>query len=146
MTTITMVDHMSSNFTNNGRCISRNRCHIKPTTTTADTYLQHQSKTVSNKTPDPLAEILKNIKNNPALYATAQEDTTARTSHQYEELNNIKNGQKETVMHGHHKDAENMQGKGTVHISTRNDPAQVNEVIKTRSRHVIKKPDSLTYI
>ena len=55
----------------NGRCISRNRCHIKPTTVTADTYLQHQSKTISNKTTDPLAEILKNIKNNPALYATS---------------------------------------------------------------------------
>ena len=35
-------------------------------------------------------------------------------------------------------DAENMQEKGTVHISTRSDQAQVNEVIKTRSGHVIK--------
>ena len=57
--------------TNNGRCILRNRCHIKPTTITADTYLQHQSKTLSNKTTDPLAEILKNINNNLALYAIA---------------------------------------------------------------------------
>ena len=31
-------------LTNNGRCISRNRWHIKPTTVTADAYLQHQSK------------------------------------------------------------------------------------------------------
>ena len=36
--------------------------------------------------------------------------------------------------------------KATVHISTRSDPAQVNEVIKTRSGHVIKKPDRFTYI
>ena len=39
-----------------------------------------------------------------------------------------------------------MQEKGTVHISARSDPAQVNEFIKTRSGHVIKKPDRLTYI
>ena len=39
-----------------------------------------------------------------------------------------------------------MQEKGTLHISTRSDPAQVNDVIKTRSGHVIKKPDRLTYI
>ena len=30
-------------LTKNGRCISRNRWHIKPTTVTADMYLQHQS-------------------------------------------------------------------------------------------------------
>ena len=39
-----------------------------------------------------------------------------------------------------------MQEKGTVHISARSDPARVNEVIKTRSGCVIKKPDRLTYI
>ena len=51
---------------------------------------------------------------------------------------------KETDINGYHKIAENMQEKGTVHISTRSDPAQVNDVIKTRSGHVIKKPDRLT--
>ena len=133
-------------LTNNGRCISRNRCHIKPTTITADTYLQHQAKTPSNKTTDPLAEILNNINNNPGLYATAWVTTTARTSHQYEEQNYIKSGQKEADISGYHKDAENMQEKRTVHISTRSDPAQVNEVIQTRSECVIKNPDRLTYI
>ena len=42
-------------LTNNGRCISRNRWHIKPTTVTADTYLQPKSNKLSNKTTDPLA-------------------------------------------------------------------------------------------
>ena len=70
-------------LTINGRHISRNRHHINPTTITVDTYLQHQSKTLSNKTTDPLAEILNNINNKPALYATAQVATTARTSYQY---------------------------------------------------------------
>ena len=133
-------------LTNNGRHISRNRCHIKPTAITADTYLQHLSKTPSNKTTDPLAEILNNINNNQALYATAWAATPARTCHQYEEQNDIKSGQKEADVNRYHKDAENMQEKGTVHISTRSDPAQVNEVIKTRSGHVIKKADGLTYI
>ena len=131
-------------ITNNGRCISRNRHHIKPNIITADTYLQHQSKALSNKATDPRAEILNSINNNPALYSTAQAATTARTSHQYEEQNNIKSGQKETDMNAYHKDADNMQEKGTVHLSTRSDPSQVNEVIKTRSGHAIKKPDMLT--
>ena len=87
-----------------------------------------------------------NINHNPALYATAWAATTARTSHQYEEQNDVKNGQKETDINTHHKDEENMQEKGTVHISARSDPAQVNKVIKTRSGCVIKKPDRLTYI
>ena len=54
--------------------------------------------------------------------------------------------QKETDINGYHRDAENMQEKGTVHISARSDPAQVNKVIKTRSGHVINKTDRLTYI
>ena len=131
-------------LTNNGRCISRNRHHIKPTTITADTYLQHQSKTLSNKITDPLAEILNNINNNPSLYAIVWAATTARTSHQYEEQNDIKSGQKD--INEYHKDLENIQEKETVQISARSDLAQVNEVIKTRSGYVIKKPDRLTYI
>ena len=68
-------------LTNNVRHISRNRQHIKPTTVTADTFLQHQSKKLSNKTTDPLAEILNNINNNPALYTTEQATTTSNTCH-----------------------------------------------------------------
>ena len=59
-------------FTNNDRCISRNRCHIKPTTITADTYLQHQSKTLSNKTTDLLAEIINNINHVEVWYSLEQ--------------------------------------------------------------------------
>ena len=58
----------------------------------ADAYLQHQSKTPSKKTADPLAEILNNINNNPALYATEQVTTTTKTSHQYEAQSNTKSG------------------------------------------------------
>ena len=48
-------------LTKNGRHISRNRWHIKPTTVAADTYIQHQSNKQSNIKTDPLAEILNNI-------------------------------------------------------------------------------------
>ena len=63
-----------------------------------------------------------------------------------QEQNDIRSGQKEMDINAHHKEAENMQEKGPVNISTRHDPAQGNEVVKTRSGHVIKKPDRLTYI
>ena len=39
-----------------------------------------------------------------------------------------------------------MQEKGTVNISARHDPAQGNEVVKTRSGHVIKQPDTHIHI
>ena len=52
-------------LTTNGRHISRKRWHIKPTTVTADTYLQHQFNKQSNIKTDTLAEILNNINRNP---------------------------------------------------------------------------------
>ena len=59
-------------LTTTGRCITQNRQHIKPTTVTVDTYLQHQSNKHSNIKTDPLAEILNNINKNPAVYANRQ--------------------------------------------------------------------------
>ena len=55
-------------LTTNGRCITHNRQHIKPTTVTADAYLQHQSNKNSNVKTDPLVEILNNINKNSAVY------------------------------------------------------------------------------
>ena len=73
----------------------------------ADAYLQHQSKAPSNKRADPLAEILNNINNNPALYATEWATTTTKTSHQCEAQNNTKSGQKEADIGQYHKKAGN---------------------------------------
>ena len=72
-------------LTNNGRCISRDRQHIKPSTVTADTYLQHQSNKLSNKTTDPLTKLLNNINRNPAIYATEWVMTISNTYDQYDE-------------------------------------------------------------
>ena len=85
----------SIQFTNNGRCISRNRQHIKNTTVTADTYLQHKSNKLFNKTTDPLAEILNNINRNTAIYSTEQVMSINNTCDQYDEQNTNKSVHKE---------------------------------------------------
>ena len=70
-------------LTTNGRCISRNRWHIKPTMVTADKYLQHQSNKQSNIRTDPLTEILNNINRNPGMYGTRQVRNVNNTCEQY---------------------------------------------------------------
>ena len=89
---------------------------------TADTYLQHQSKKLSNKTTDPLAETLKNINNNPALYATERAMTTSNTCDQYEEQNATKSVQKEADIEQYHKKAGDSQEKGIINICEKNNP------------------------
>ena len=59
-------------LTTNGRCITHNRCHIKPTTVMADAYIQYHSTKQHNARADPLADILNNITKNPVAYATVQ--------------------------------------------------------------------------
>ena len=59
-------------LTTNGRHITCNRHHIKPTAVTADTYIQYQSTKQHSTRADPLAEILNNITKNPAAYVTRQ--------------------------------------------------------------------------
>ena len=113
---------------------------------TADTYLQHQSKKLSNKTTDPLAEILNNINNNPALYATEWAMTTSNTCDQYEEQNDTKSSQKEVDIEQYHKKAGDSREKGMIDICAKSDPAHENEVNRTRSGCIVKQPDRLTYI
>ena len=98
-----MTDHYVIQLTNNGRCISRNRWHIKLTTVTADTFVQHPSKKLSNKITDPLAEILNNIISNPALYTTEQATSTNNICHKYEEQNTTTHVQKEADIEQYHK-------------------------------------------
>ena len=57
-------------LTTNGRHITWNRWHIKPTTVAADAYLKHHSHKQCHTTTDPLAEILSNITNNLGAYTT----------------------------------------------------------------------------
>ena len=69
-------------LTTNGRHIRETRQNIKPTTVTADAYLQHQSNKHSNIKTDPLAEILNNINKNPAVYANRQISTNNKSLQQ----------------------------------------------------------------
>ena len=100
-------------LTNNGRCISRNRWHIKPTTVTADTYLQHQSNKQSNKPTDPLAEILDNINRNPAMYATEQARNINNSYEQYNGQNANKSVQREANIEQYNKKTDSSQERGT---------------------------------
>ena len=59
-------------LTTNGRCITCNRCYIKPTTVMADAYIQYHSTKQQNARADPLAIILNNITKNPVVYTTIQ--------------------------------------------------------------------------
>ena len=59
-------------LTTNGRHITCNRHHIKPTAVTADTYIQYQSTKQHGTRADPLAEMLNNIAKHPAAYVTRQ--------------------------------------------------------------------------
>ena len=102
-------------------------------------------KKLSNKTTDPLGEILKNINSNPALYTTEQVTSTSNTCHQYEEQNTTKHVQKEADIEQYHKKAGDSQEKGRTDICAKSDQVQENEVMRTRSGHIVKKPDRLTY-
>ena len=45
----------------------------------------------------------------------------------------------------YHKRAGDIQEKGRIEICAKSDPVQENEVMRTRSGHIVKKPDRLTY-
>ena len=129
-------------LTTNGRQITCNRWHIKPTSITADTYLQYHSTKQSHPRTDPLADILNNINKNPVVYTSNHNDHRGQ-GHQQTNNNQI----------GEARDKE--QNSAVVN----NDPRQENthtsidkrtiphssKVIKTRSRQIIRKPDRLVY-
>ena len=82
-------------LTTNGRCITQNRQHIKPTAVTADTYLQYQSIKHSNIKTDRLVEILNTINKNPTAYAIRQTTNINNKDGQCNEQINNKNQQQE---------------------------------------------------
>ena len=108
--------------------------------------LQHQSKKLSYKTTDPLAEILNNINNNPALYATEWVMITSNTCDQYEEQNNAKSGQKEADIEQDHNKVGDSRKKGIIDIYAKNNVAWENKVKRTKSGCIVKKPDRLIYM
>ena len=120
-----------------GRCISRNRWYIKPTTVTADMYLQHQSNKQSSTETDPLTKILNNIKRNSAIYATRQARSINSTCEQYNEQTTNKSVQEEANIEQDNKKADSSQERGSV---------EENKVNRTRSGCIVRKPARLTYM
>ena len=118
-------------LTTNGRCITQNRQHIKPT---ADTYLQHQSIKHSNIKTDPLAEILNNINKNPAVYNNIQL------------INNKSLQQEARAIEQCTKRADTSHKEGEDVPQDNRSVCQGSEVKRTRSGCIVKKPDRLTYI
>ena len=82
-------------LTTNGRGITCNRCHIKPTSITADTYLQYQSTKQSHTRTDPLADALNNINKNSTAYVTTKAHSNNNYSGQCHEQ--INSSQKEAI-------------------------------------------------
>ena len=132
-------------LTTNGRCISRNRWHIKPTTETADKYLQHQSNRQSNTKTDPLTEIQNNINRNPAIYGTRQVRNINNTCEQYNEQNTNKIAQQKANTEQYNKKADSSQERGTSGTHERKASLKENEINRTRSGCIVRKPDRLTY-
>ena len=128
-------------LTTNGRCISRNRWHIRPTTVTADKYLQHQSNKQSNIKTDPLAEMLNNINRNPAIYGTRQVRNINNTCEQYNEQTTNKIVQEEANIEQYNKKADSSQERGTSGTHNRKASLQENEVNRMRSGRIVRKPD-----
>ena len=83
-------------LTTNGRCITQNRQHIKPTTVTADAYLQHQSNKQSNITTDVLADLLNNISKNQAYNNNQSLNSVTGVVQSNRQINNKSLQQKET--------------------------------------------------
>ena len=111
----------------NGRCITCNRPHIKPTAGIADTYIQYQSTKQHGTKADPLAEMLNNITKHPAAYVTRQTTNDSAQS-------NTK--QKE--------DAKDKQ-PFTQTVKDNRTIVEQGGTIRTRSGHISKKPDRLEY-
>ena len=151
---INMGDHNHHDWayiiqlTTNGRWITCNRQHIKPTSVTwLETYLQYHGTKQSQTWVDPLNDILKHINNNPT--ANAITDTNKNNIHSAQYSQQTDNSQKGRGMDNREQSSEitdNNYRQETVNIpkDKRTSPSN-DKVIKTRSGQIVKKPDRLSY-
>ena len=96
---------------------------------------------------DPLADILNNINNNPAACASTHNNNIISSAQCNQQTNNT---QKRKAMDNKEQSgivAGNDHRQGAINVpKDKGTSLQDNEVIKTRSRWVVKKPDRLLYI
>ena len=126
-------------MTSNGRHITCNRHHIKPTAVTADTYIQYQSTKQQGARTDPLAEMLNNITKHPAAYVTRQTTGNSEQSitKQVEEAKNNEHYSMESNSTTKQPCAQDVKDKST--------RIEYGDTIRTRSGHISKNPNRLEY-
>ena len=123
----------------NGRCITWNRWHIKPTTVTADAYLKHHSHKQCHIATDPLAEILSNITKNLEPYAA---------KHTTSDKNQSDTKQKEAAKDNEHHSMEasnTTKQPFTQAVKNNRTIIEDGDAIRIRSVCISKKPDRLEY-
>ena len=126
-------------LTTNGRHITQNRWHIKPTTVTADAYIKHHSHKQCQLTTDPLAEILNNITKNPGSYNTKQTTNNNNKS-------DSKQKEEEKGQWTYGMEASNTTKQPVIRATKDNRTVtEYGDNIRTRSGHISKKPDRLEY-
>ena len=120
--------------TTNGRCITCNRWYIKPTTITAETYLQYKSAKQGCTRTDPLADILNNINKTMTANVNTHTHSSNKQSGYYEQQSS--HNQEEEANDEEYKKTvtknEHRQEKTNVPVDKR---ASSNDhgVVKTRS-------------
>ena len=114
---------------------------------TADAYIKHQSYKQCNLSTDPLADILNSIDKNPG----ANNDKQVLNSVVEEEqsigqiVNNPNQQVAEKIEHSI-KGTGIYKKEGTDELKGNIPTIHEGEISRTRSGHIIRKPDRLTYI
>ena len=134
-------------LTTNGRRITQNMQHIKPTSVTAERYLNYQTTKHSNTWNDPLEDILKCISNNPTVYANMHTNNNnihniqwhQLTKHTQQGWGEDKSQQSSKIINKDHR----QKTLNTPENSGRVQP--YSKVVKVRYGWTVKKPDRLSY-
>ena len=133
-------------LTTNGRWITCNRWHIKPTSITADTYQQYHTTKESYARTDPLADILNNINKNLMAYIETQTNKNSNHDGQFHQQTDSNQKGEVRDREQHNEMANNEQRWENTSIPTDiRSVSLVREVIKTRYGWTIKKPYRLVY-
>ena len=114
---------------------------------TADAYIKHQSYKQCNISTDPLADILNNIDKNQGAYNNKQVLNSVVEEEQSigQIVNNPNQQVAENIEHSIKRTGINKK-EGTDELRGNILTIHEGEITKTRSQHVIRKLDRLTYI
>ena len=113
----------------------------------ADAYIKHQSYKQCNITTDPLADILNNIDKNPGAYNNKQVLNSVVEEEQNigQTVNKPSQQVAENIEHSIKRTGINKR-EGTDELRGNILTLHECETTRTRSGHIIKKMDRLTYI